>query len=214
MKILKKKRFYIFSLCLISFLIITIMVLKSNILGIDKIGYDFIKEHLIRDEFTPVVKVLTDLGGSVILIVISSILYFVIKDKRISYGIIGNLIISVLLNLGIKALFQRERPLIDNRLIDVIGYSFPSGHAMVSMAFYGFLIYLAYVYWNNKKYKWPIIILLMVIILIIGTSRIYLGVHYLSDVLAGYLISISYLIVYVYGFNLVLKKYGIGKAIS
>lgn len=206
MKILKKKRFYIFSLCLISFLIIMIAVLKNDILGIDEVGYNFIKEHLICDNLTPIVSLLTDLGGSVVLIILSLCFLFYIKDKKISYGIICNLVISVLLNLGIKILLQRERPLLNNRLIDVTGYSFPSGHAMVSMAFYGFLIYLAYVYWNNKKYKWPVICLLTFIILIIGFSRIYLGVHYLSDVLAGFLISISYLILYVYFFNIILKK--------
>lgn len=77
-----------------------------------------------------------------------------------------------------------------------VGYSFPSGHSMVSMAFYGFLIYLIYNNIKNKYIKWILICSLSILIILIGISRIYLGVHYTSDVLAGFLISISYLVIY------------------
>ena len=68
---------------------------------------------------------------------------------------------------------------------------------MVSLAFYGYLIYLIYKYVKNKYLKWFLITILGILIVNIGISRIYLGVHYTSDVLAGFLISISYLIVYI-----------------
>lgn len=68
---------------------------------------------------------------------------------------------------------------------------------MVSMAFYGFLIYLIYKNAKNKYLKWSLITILGVLIISIGISRIYLGVHYTSDVLAGFLIAISYLIIYI-----------------
>lgn len=77
-----------------------------------------------------------------------------------------------------------------------VGYSFPSGHSMVSMAFYGFLIYLIYNNIKNKYIKWILISSLSILIILIGISRIYLGVHYTSDVLAGFLLSISYLVIY------------------
>ena len=67
---------------------------------------------------------------------------------------------------------------------------------MVSAAFYGFLIYLIYKNIKNKYLKWGLITLLSCIVILIGTSRIYLGVHYASDVIAGILISISYLIIF------------------
>ena len=68
---------------------------------------------------------------------------------------------------------------------------------MVSMAFYGYLIYLIYKYVKNKYIKWISIVLLSILICTIGVSRIYLGVHYTSDVLGGFLVSISYLILFI-----------------
>ena len=74
---------------------------------------------------------------------------------------------------------------------------------MISMAFYGFLIYLIYKNIKNKYLKTTLIIILSLLIIAIGISRIYLGVHYLSDVIGGFLISIFYLIVYI---KLIKKK--------
>ena len=65
------------------------------------------------------------------------------------------------------------------------------------MDFYGYLIYLIYRYIKNKYIKWSLIVLLSILICLIGISRIYLGVHYTSDVLGGFLLSISYLVVYI-----------------
>ena len=68
---------------------------------------------------------------------------------------------------------------------------------MISMAFYGYIIYLIYKYVTNKYIKWFSIVLLSILICSIGISRIYLGVHYTSDVLGGFLISVSYLVIYI-----------------
>lgn len=91
---------------------------------------------------------------------------------------------------------QRPRPT-EFRIVEETGYSFPSGHSMVSMAFYGYLVYLIYKYVKNKYIKWTSITLLSILIFLIGISRIYLGVHYTSDVVGGFLISIAYLIIYI-----------------
>ena len=199
-KYLKKKRFYIILFCLIGFLAITIFVLKKGILNIDNKSYEFINNNIINDNLTPIVKIFTNLGGALVLIGMSLIIMFIIKDKKISMAILINLISVFLLNQLMKLIFQRSRPDRLHWLINEIGYSFPSGHAMISMAYYGFLIYLVYTH-INKKYKWILIILLSVIIILVGLSRIYLGVHYLSDILAGFLVSIAYLIIFVFCYN-------------
>ena len=118
-----------------------------------------------------------------------------IKNRKIGASIFSNLVIVTILNQLLKGILQRPRPT-EFRIIEETGYSFPSGHSMVSMAFYGYLIYLIYKFVKNKYIKWSLIILLSILICTIGVSRIYLGVHYTSDVLGGFLISISYLVIY------------------
>ena len=104
--------------------------------------------------------------------------------------------VYLILNQLLKRILRRPRPT-EFRIVEETGYSFPSGHSMVSMAFYGYLIYLIYRYIKNKYIKWSLIVLLSILICLIGISRIYLGVHYTSDVLGGFLLSISYLVVYI-----------------
>ena len=100
------------------------------------------------------------------------------------------------LNQFLKHIVQRPRPT-EYRIIDERGYSFPSGHSMASAAFYGFLIYLIYKKVKSKKLKIGLIAFFTFLIPLIGCSRIYLGVHYTSDVLAGFFVSISYLFIYI-----------------
>ena len=121
---------------------------------------------------------------------------FLIKNKKIGLSIFSNLVIITVLNQLLKRILQRPRPT-EFRIIEETGYSFPSGHSMVSMAFYGYLIYLIYKYVENRYVKWISIVLLSILICAIGVSRIYLGVHYTSDVLGGFLVSISYLILFI-----------------
>ena len=197
-RLLKKKRFYIILLCFALFLLIAILILKKGILDIDKHSYDFIKNNFINDNTTPYIEVFTNLGGALVLVGVSLMIGAIIRNKKISIAILVNLLLATLLNLATKAVFQRERPNISNWLVNELGYSFPSGHSSVSMAYYGFLIYLVYKKIKNTKLKWFAITILSIIILFVGISRIYLGVHYLSDVLGGFLFSIIYLIIFVY----------------
>ncbi|MDD2420898.1 MAG: phosphatase PAP2 family protein [Heliobacteriaceae bacterium] len=91
-----------------------------------------------------------------------------------------------LLNAFLKVIFQRSRPDITH-LVAIGGFSFPSGHAMVAMSFYGVLGYLLWLNFRERsKPAWYVIGLTVVLIVAIGLSRIYLGVHFPSDVLAGF----------------------------
>lgn len=89
-------------------------------------------------------------------------------------------------NRLLKELFQRERPNWE-RLVEAQGYSFPSGHAMVSAALYGLIGYFISRHLHRTgKSAWPAAALTIALVLCIGMSRVYLGVHYPSDVAAGF----------------------------
>ena len=118
-----------------------------------------------------------------------------IKNKKIGTSICLNLVLITLLNLLLKNIIERPRP-VGYRIIDETGYSFPSGHSMVSMAFYGLIIYFIWKNVKNKKIRNLFCVLLGMLIILIGISRIYLGVHYASDVIGGFVISITYLILF------------------
>ena len=193
----KNLKWFIVFICLILVIGILEDVLEDEILKLDIYGYDLVSKFLISDFVTPIAKNITHLGGAIFLITLSLILLLIIKYKKIGILIWLNLGISVLLNQALKFIIQRPRPT-EFRIINESGYSFPSGHSMVSAAFYGFLIYLIYKNVKNKYLKWSLITLLSLVILTIGISRIYLGVHYTSDVIAGFLISVSYLIIFIH----------------
>ena len=182
--------------CLIGFLALAEDVFHKEIMKGDIIGYELVSRFLIGDVATPVAKVITQLGGAIFLITLTIILILFIKNKKIGISIFSNLAIITVLNQILKRILQRPRPT-EFRIIEEAGYSFPSGHSMVSMAFYGYLIYLCLKYINNKYLKWSLTVVLSFLIGTIGVSRIYLGVHYTSDVLGGFLISIAYLIIYI-----------------
>lgn len=192
---IKNLKWIILFICLIISLALAEDVLEKEIMQGDIIGYNIVSKYLISDFTIPLAKGLTRLGGAVFLILLSTILLIALKNKKIGLYIWANLGISTILNQALKHIFQRPRPT-EYRIINEAGYSFPSGHSMVSMAFYGFLIYLIYKNVKNKYLKWGLIALLSLLILLIGLSRIYLGVHYTSDVIAGFLVSVSYLIIF------------------
>ena len=110
-------------------------------------------------------------------------------DKtRIPFAVLGATvaITDSLLNKGLKMLFERARPDDILPLIEQGGYSFPSGHAVTSMAFYGILLFLVQTRMEDRKKANALSLVLLLLIVLIGPSRIYLGVHYPTDVLAGW----------------------------
>ena len=198
--IVKNLKWIVLFICLIGFFSLAEDVFNKEIMNGDIVGYKLVSTFLISDFATPIAKFITNFGGAIILIVLALMLFIFIKNKKIGVSIISNLAIITVLNQLLKRIVQRPRPT-EFRIVEESGYSFPSGHSMVSMAFYGYLIYLIYKYVKNKYLKWISIILLSILICSIGISRIYLGVHYTSDVLGGFFISISYLIIYISAVN-------------
>lgn len=151
---------------------------------------------LINTQTTQIMIFISWLGSAFVLIMIAALSFYFLKNKKNYLYIILNLIILFLSNKILKYIIARPRPNV-LKIINEKGYSFPSGHAMISIGFYGFLIYLIYKNTNNKIIKNILIITLSLLIILIGISRIYLGVHYTTDVLGAYLIGIIYIYIFV-----------------
>lgn len=179
---------------LIIFTYIAINVFKKEIFTWDTSIYNYLMQKR-NIKLNELVILFTELGGAIVITIIT-ILLLIFTKKENKKMILINVIFITLLNQILKIIFMRPRPEI-MRLIDENGYSFPSGHSMVSTAFYGLLIYLIYKNVKNKYLKWFGCIALSLIILGICLSRIYLGVHYASDVVGGLVFSIAYLIIYI-----------------
>ena len=190
----KNMRWILFIVCLVIFCFILEDVLDKEIKQFDDMIYSWLST-IIKEPITTFAKIITTAGAAYVIIpvCIISVIYFW-KKKEAKY-IVVNLITIFFSNQLLKRIVERPRPE-GYRIVEELGYSFPSGHSMVSMAFYGFFIYLIYRKVKNKYIKWISITLISLLILLIGISRIYLGVHYASDVLAGFLLSISYLSVF------------------
>ena len=189
------KRWIIAAICMVVFLIILEDVLDNEIVNFDKAVYSFVistKSDIVTSFF----KNVTFWGSAVPLISICIVSFIVLKNKKIAALILANLTISAALNLLLKNVIRRDRPM-GYRLIEESGFSFPSGHSMASMAFYGLIIYFVIRFVKNRALKIFLSIMLSLLIILIGMSRIYLGVHYPSDVFAGFVFTVAYLIFYI-----------------
>lgn len=191
----KNLKWIICFLTLTTFLLLSFLVLTNNDIYIDSIVYNFISKYITND-LTFVVKNLTHLASVVVISIIAIIIILFYKNKKHSLYLSLDLIIITIFQYILKAIFARPRPL-DINIVEAGGYSFPSGHSLTAMAFYGFIIYLIYSSKLPKLSKIIYIILLSLIIIIVGLSRIYLGVHFFTDVLGAFCFSISFLIIYI-----------------
>lgn len=183
-------------LCVIIVLMMLEDIFNSQQLTIDTVIYKNVILNLRSEPLTAIMKGITNLASAYALIAITIASFVFIKNKKIGKCITVNLVLSTLLNQILKYVVQRPRPE-GYMIINENGYSFPSGHSMISMAFYGLIIYLIWKKMKNVKIKYLLCGLLSILIPLIGFSRIYLGVHYASDVIGGFAISIAYLVLYI-----------------
>ena len=174
-----KTRIVIRNILGVLFIFIMIIVITGLIKPIDS----FVYNNLIRNSFFDnYFLFITNMGGIIFMVIFVPTLFFVFKDFKIIYLSLG----GVGFNTIMKTLVHRKRPDI-NRMINERGYSFPSGHSLISSLVFGYLIYKLNNTIKNKFIKYFVIGIIVCIILSIGISRIYLGVHYFSDVLCGFL---------------------------
>lgn len=175
------------------FIIWTILVITNSLTLFDDKIYQFIISFQ-NDTLTNIMKVITSFANplTIVSLCLASLLSLIWKFKASIYLIIVT-IISTVFNFLTKNIVLRNRP-DHSRLIEETGYSFPSGHAMGSIAFYGFIIFLLSKSKINKNLKIFLSIIIGLTIFLIGISRIYVGVHYPSDIIGGFLLGYIILI--------------------
>jgi len=175
------------------------------------IAFDHSLAQTIASARTPEVIQLfiwiTELGISSVFIpvcIVVVIMFCIAKRKWLILPLATSVIGSLIVTMTAKFIYQRPRPL-DGILIEQ-SYSFPSGHATIAVSLYGFLVYLLTrnALTRSAQFSWMLIGLL--VIFAIGFSRIVLGVHYLSDVLAGYLVGGIWLTVGIYISEIFISK--------
>jgi membrane-associated phospholipid phosphatase len=132
----------------------------------------------------------THLGDRYAYLVITFLLagFYLLKDRSWKFILQTTLVLVLasVSNIVLKRVIHRARPSLEH-LVTVNTLSYPSGHSMSAMAFYGFLIFLCVRYKMPRWLRYLFIAILVLLILSIGISRIYLGVHYPSDVAAGFI---------------------------
>lgn len=149
---------------------------------------------------------ITDMGDVYAYLIVSAVViaffFFKLHNKKFIFQLLGVLIISALSNMALKQVINRARPTIEHMVV-VKTLSYPSGHAMSATAFYGFLIYLSF---KIKMAKWLralAVFIFTFMILSIGISRIYLGVHFPSDVAGGFIAGLIWVAFCIILFNII-----------
>lgn len=192
MKKMSKKNIALIGLSVL-FIIWTILVMYDYTLSFDKMVYEFL--ILFKSEgLTTFMRFISDTSRA--FSIVCFILVILILHNKIGLLVLFNALFNSLSNQLLKQIIQRQRPLFPH-LQHAKGYSFPSGHTMIALSFYGYLLYLTYHLVKRKWLRNTLYILFGSLILLVGLSRIYLGVHFASDVIGGYIASSIYLIVYI-----------------
>lgn len=155
-------------------------------------------EKLVSPGLTKAMEWITFFGSHYFLLPANLLLiaygFFVKKDKWFAVKIASVALGSLILMVSLKHLFQRARPLIP-LLKKASGMSFPSGHAFMSFAFFGLLIYFIHHRYQNKLTRFVLTSICLIFTFLIGFSRVYLRVHYASDVIAGICLSLLWLVI-------------------
>lgn len=188
-------RLVVVAVCGVVFLALLEDVLNGELMKLDRGAYWLVVEHMRADWLTPIMESFSALATPVTLLVLLLAVAAFAPGRRPGWCCAVNLGLVVLLNQLLKFIIQRPRPN-GFRLASVSGFSFPSGHSMVAMAFFGLLAWLVWHYERDRRMRNMFVAAFALVIVMVGLSRVYLGVHYASDVLAGFCVSAMWLALY------------------
>ena len=185
--------------CLLLFLYMANEVFRQGDTGLDDALFRFAESHT-SPPVTRMMIFISFFASAEYLMVVPPLVVLVFSFyKGLRWLALKVLLISMssaVLNQVMKGIFERPRPAF--AMLEQSGLSFPSGHAMIGGAFYGLLIYIVWRTVQDRVLRWVLTVLLTLLILLIGYSRIYLKVHYATDVLAGYAMGFLWLLLSVY----------------
>lgn len=188
-------RIVIIAVAVVVFLAILEDVLEGGMDHLDTAAYYIFVVKLRRPWLTNLMEGFSSLASPVVLLMMLLMVAAFAPGRRPGMCATINLGCALAINQVLKFIVQRPRP--DGfRLVSEVGYSFPSGHSMVSMAFYGLCAWMVWHYERDRIMKWLWCICFALGIGMVGISRVYLGVHYASDVIAGFCVSIVWVAVY------------------
>ena len=189
-KLKKNYRRYLFLIPLVLFIADYLLIVNGWMKIIDQFVFESLR-FFASDQLTEIFKIITNLGSFWGILIVIFLVFLV--SRKVSYICLGASIIQTSLNRVIKAIVRRPRPNVDV-FIRESNFSFPSGHAMAITCLYGLLIY--YLYKSEIRYRKLLIVICVLIIVLVSLSRVYLGVHYFSDIIGGILLSSS-LVLYI-----------------
>lgn len=184
-------------LCLAVFVCLLIKVLRGQAIGIDELGYLLFVERLRSPLLTVAMKAVSNLASLpfIVGVLVAAMLWAPCRVHVILAAVNVGAISAI--DQLLKVLVHRPRPQ-GFRLVEAPGLSFPSGHSMAAMAFYGYGIWLVRCGAYGLPFGSAIEVALAFVIFAVGVSRIYLGVHYASDVLGGFCLSFAWLALFVH----------------
>lgn len=179
--------------------LILFLKIRSEVLEKEFVDFDMQILKTVYTYRTPLLNeimiFITNFGGMWMIALWVGIIIFLLIKRHTREAITLGFIFSMagIINTLIKLLIHRPRPFFHPLVIEN-DYSFPSGHAMNSFVFYMALVYLVYHFTKNKKITIIAMIIACILVLLIGISRVYLGVHYPTDVIAGYVAGLLWLV--------------------
>ena len=188
-----KKELTIFSIFLLIFVIDTLCVCFIPNLSTFELKINLFIQSILSNVPLSVPKFITDFGHGVpmdYLVLAIIILFLFFKNYKSLIVFFAALPLSEWIYSSIKLVIARPRPPVEYRLIEIGNYSFPSGHSTLSMVLYGLLIYFTWKYIKNQTIKISLTTIFSALIITIGFTRLWLCVHFLTDVIGGFSLGI------------------------
>ena len=189
------RRLLIVAACAVVFVALLEDVLEGGFMHLDAAAYQLIVEGARASWLTPLMEGFSALATPVVLVALLLAISAFAPGRRPGLCCALNLALVAGLNVVLKLIVQRPRPE-GFRLAEADGFSFPSGHSMAAMAFFGLLVWIVWHYERDRGKRWFLCATLTLVAVLVGVSRIYLGVHYASDVVAGFCVALAWLAVY------------------